>query len=352
MDTTILRKLLKAGVLELEHFAPGEVGVPQGGVLSPCLANSALDGLEKALGFVQGTFLVRYADDFVIVGDNIEQLNQAKKVVTDFLSVRGLVINEEKTRITSIKDGFDFLGFHFREYPDEGRAKDRKKGIFLVKPSAKNVSNILRKVSETVKKYPNAEPGTIIKHLNPVIRSWAEHFRTVSSRSAFRKVSEHTFRSLLRWVYRKHGRRKKRENLKKYFKLVSTKDSTNTWVFSGHDERKQPITLFQIGSVNFKKHTMIPINQPKNPYLLSDCSYFEKRSKNLTLYSVLLDQRKKKVMLKQENKCGCCGQSFNGDELIQLHHIVPFKDGGSSDIKNLMAVHVECHRQITYKDRT
>jgi RNA-directed DNA polymerase len=186
----ILRKLLKAGVLDSNHFTPGEIGVPQGGVLSPCLANACLDGLEKALGSIKRIF-VRYADDFIITGNSQEQLEQAKKVVTDFAS-RGLCINLDKTKITKVAQGFDFLGF----IPWQ-RAKGKNKGIFLVKPSKDNVTNITRKISEVVKAYPNAEAGTIIKNLNPILRGWAEHYRTVSSRDAFRKVSEHTFRSFV-----------------------------------------------------------------------------------------------------------------------------------------------------------
>lgn len=204
-------------------------------------------------------------------------------------------------------------------------------------------------MSHSIKKYPNAEAGTIIKHINPILRSWAEHFRTVSSRSAFRKISEHTFNCLLRWVYRKHGRAKKREVLRKYFKSVKTKESVNKWTFSGCDERNEPLTLFQIGNTRFKRHTMIALNQAKNPYLLQDVSYFSKRSKSLILHSVLLDHRKRKVMLKQNNRCGWCEQKMEANDLIQLHHKIPFKQGGSSNFKNLMVIHSECHRQLTFK---
>jgi RNA-directed DNA polymerase len=299
METPILRKQLRAGVLDMNHFTPGEQGVPQGGVLSPCLANACLDGLEKALSVCSGVFLVPYADDFVITAfalllfkskrDNQKQLEKAKKLVTDFLGTRGLNINEDKTSISTVEQGFDFLGFHFREYPDKGRRESLKKGIFLVKPSKKNVTNICRKISDIIKKYPNAEAGTLIKHLNPMLRGWAEHYRTVSSRAAFRKVSEHTFRSLLRWAYRKHGRVKRRVTLRKYFKTVNTKNSTKNWVFSGHDERKQPITLFQVGNTTFKKHKMIALKQPKNPFLLEDATYFSRRSKSQVLHRVMYD---------------------------------------------------------------
>jgi len=347
METRILRKLLRAGVLDLNHFAPEEQGVPQGGVLSPCLANACLDGLEKALSSKLNVFLVRYADDFVITGENHKQLEKAKKIVEEFLATRGLSVNEDKTNIVSVEEGFDFLGFHFREYPDKGRTAGTKKGIFLVKPSKKNVTNILRKISEIIRNHPNADAGTLIKTLNPILRGWAEHYRTVSSRAAFRKISEHTFRSLLRWTYRKHGRRKRRETLGKYFKIKKTKESANNWVFSGLNERKQQITLFQIGETTFKKQTMIALKQPKNPFLLEDAAYFSSRSRSLILHTVLYDKSKKKLMLKQEGKCGWCERPMETEDQIQLHHKIPFKDGGKDNLGNLMAIHSECHKQLT-----
>ena len=260
-------------------------------------------------------------------------------------------VNDEKTSITSVEQGFDFLGFHFREYPDKGRVTGVKKGIFLVKPSKKNITNIISKISGIIRAYPNAEAGTLIKELNPILRGWAEHYRTVSSRSAFRKVSEHTFRSLLRWVYRKHSRVKRRETLRKYFITKKTKNSVNNWVFSGFNERKQPLTLFQIGETTFKKHIMISLKQPKNPFLLEDATYFFKRSKSLILHTVLYDLRKKKVMLKQDGMCGWCERPMETGDQIQLHHKTPFKDGGKDNLGNLMAIHSECHKQLTYSMR-
>lgn len=125
METRTLRKLLRAGVLDINCFTPGEQGVPQGEVLSPCLANFCLDGLEKALNSKLNVYLVRYADDFVIAAER-NQLEEAKKIVERFLATRGLSINEDKTSIVTVEQGFDFLGFHFREYPDKGRLAGRK----------------------------------------------------------------------------------------------------------------------------------------------------------------------------------------------------------------------------------
>lgn len=220
----------------------------------------------------------------------------------------------------------------------------------MVKPTKDNQQKICRKISEIVKTYPNAEAGTIIKHLNPVLRGWAEYYQTASSRHAFRKISNHTFRSLQRWVYRKHGRSKRRVNLAKYFKTVKTKKSVNRWVFSGTNERSEPITLFQIGNTNFKKHTMINLEKYKNPFLIEDADYFIKRSKNHTLNSVIYDKRKKQIIMNQQGECGKCKMPFQYDDRIELHHIKPFKEGSSSKLSNMQALHVECHKQITLEN--
>lgn len=178
--------MFQAGVLDFQQFDATEAGVPR--VLSPSLANATLDGLEKVVN-ATGAFLVRYADDFIVAAANAPTLTVAQHETQQFLKIRGLSINYDKTRVTTIDKGFDFLGFHFRPYPDPGRAKFNKLGIFLIKPKDQNVINICRKVSETVRKHPNASSGRIIIKLNPILRGWAEHYRTVSSRTAFRKVS-------------------------------------------------------------------------------------------------------------------------------------------------------------------
>ena len=151
---------------------------------------------------------------------------------------------------------------------------------------------------------------------------------------------------------RKHGRKKRRKTLRKYFKTVKTKTSVNNWVFTGSNERKQPITLFQIGQTTFKRHTMIALKQPKNPFLLEDATYFSKRSKSLMLHTVMYDKRKKTVMLKQKGMCGWCELPMEIGDNIQLHHKVPFKDGGKDSLANLMAIHVECHKQLTFETKT
>ena len=349
MNKTLLRKILKAGLLDLQKFDATELGVPQGGVLSPCLANATLDGLEMQVNST-GAFIVRYADDFIVASNKESGLKEAQIQIERFLDERSLSVNQEKTRITTIEEGFDFLGFHFREYPDSSRAKFNKLGIFLVKPRPQNVVRVCKKISETVRKLSNACAATVIMKLNPILRGWAEHYRTATSRTAFRKVSLHVFRVLKKWAYRKHKKAGRRTTLKRYFKTINSPRKPQNWVFSAMNERRQPVALFQVGRTTFCKHKLIAIKLPKNPFLLEHQSYFEKRALEYIRSSALLDKKKAQILIQQKGACAYCNQVLQPQDVIEIHHIVGIKQGGSDALSNLMAVHQMCHRQITYAE--
>jgi RNA-directed DNA polymerase len=176
MDKGILRKWLKAGFMEKHVLHATEAGTPQGGICSPALANLALDGLERvlrgrypkatALSRKAKVNLVRYADDFIITGNSKELLEtEVKPMVESFLKERGLELSPEKTHITRIEDGFDFLGQNVRDYG----------GTVLVKPSRKNVATFLEKVRGIIKASRQVTAGHLIVNLNPVIRGWANY---------------------------------------------------------------------------------------------------------------------------------------------------------------------------------
>ena len=184
----MLRQWLKAGFIAGSVLHDTEAGTPQGGICSPVLANLALDGLEAKLRAVYPkktaksrrvkVNVVRFADDFVITGSSKELLaNEVKPLVEQFLHERGLELSQEKTKITHITDGFDFLGQHVRDYD----------GTILVKPSRKNVQTLLRKVRGIIKGNAQATTGNLIGLLNPVIRGWANYHRHVASKQTFTK---------------------------------------------------------------------------------------------------------------------------------------------------------------------
>jgi RNA-directed DNA polymerase len=195
MPKAILHQWLKAGFIDQDLFQPTQAGVPQGGIASPVIANMALDGLEKLLteqfpkttGLNPQVHLVRWADDFIITGRNKELLEQeVKPLVAQFLQVRGLSLSPEKTKITHIQEGFDFLGQNLRKYDDK----------LLIKPAQKNVQAFLTKVRSLIKTNKQATADQLIQQLNPIIRGWANYHRHVVSKTTFNKVDHLIFPSL------------------------------------------------------------------------------------------------------------------------------------------------------------
>ncbi len=190
MDKAMLQKWLKAGYVYEKELFPTEAGTPQGGIISPTLANMTLDGLESELeaefgkkrtrkGYLNQINLVRYADDFIITGRTKERLeNEVKPLVIEFLKERGLTLSEEKTRITHIEDGFDFLGWNVRKCG----------GKLLIKPSKKNVKAFLDDIRDTVKANKTAKQENLIGLLNPKIRGWVNYHRGAVAKETFQKV--------------------------------------------------------------------------------------------------------------------------------------------------------------------
>ena len=193
MDKRMLKKWRVSGYMEQRILYPTEAGTPQGGIVSPVLANMTLDGLERVLselfrpttvaGRRAKVHLIRYADDFVITSSSRELLEQeVKPAVEAFLRERGLTLSQEKTRITHIEDGFDFLGQHVRKY------KTGKRHKLLITPSKKNVKAFLEKIRGIVKANQAISAGKLIAKLNPVIRGWVNYHRHVVSKEIFSSV--------------------------------------------------------------------------------------------------------------------------------------------------------------------
>jgi len=231
MDTEVLRKWLQAGYVEEGIRFPTEAGTPQGGIASPALANMTLDGLAGLLAQrfprkqVDGVrtcpkvHLVRYADDFIITGGTKELLEkEVWPVVEQFLCDRGLQLSPEKTRITHISQGFDFLGQHLRAF----------EGKLVIRPSKKNTHAFLEKVRQLIKVNANADQATLIRTLNPVIRGWANYHRHVSAKATFRRVDHEIWQALWRWAKRRHHNKGSRWIRKRYFHSI---DSCS-WVFA------------------------------------------------------------------------------------------------------------------------
>jgi RNA-directed DNA polymerase len=253
LERSLLRKWLKAGYLEHGDWYPTEAGTPQGGIISPVLANLALDGLQarlaqafpKGRGRRTGVNLVRYADDFVITGRSRELLEQeVRPVVQAFLDQRGLVLSPEKTLVTPVEDGFDFLGQNFRRYGKK----------VLSKPSARAVETFYAGLRQVVRKSLHLDPATLISRLNPKIRGWCNYHRHASSSATFHHLDHLIFWLIWQWARRRHPRKSRHWRAERYFTTVGG----DHWVFWGWDPQiGQPVFLAAAGKTRIIRHVKV-----------------------------------------------------------------------------------------------
>ncbi|MEV3808217.1 group II intron reverse transcriptase/maturase, partial [Aeromonas dhakensis] len=229
LDKQILRKWLASGYMEQGKQFDTTAGTPQGGIISPVIANMVLDGLERqllALGKnrcqqrkLQINY-VRYADDFIVTGKSKEVLEtQVLPLLNAFMAERGVELSAEKTLITHIGTGFDFLGQNVRKY----------NGKLLIKPSNKNVQTFLGKVREVLNRNKMALAWRIVQLLNPKIRGWANYHRHVVSSQAFSYVDHRIWQMLWRWAKRRHNNKPRHWVAEKYFGRMGGRE----WVFGG-----------------------------------------------------------------------------------------------------------------------
>ncbi|NEQ89214.1 MAG: RNA-dependent DNA polymerase, partial [Moorea sp. SIO2I5] len=273
-----------------------EQGTPQGGVVSPLLANIALDGIEE---INPGVRSIRYADDMVIILKPKDKAEKVLNKIKGFLEERGMEISEEKTRITKTTNGFDFLGWNFRV---------QKNGKFRSTPSEDNHRNLRKKI-KAVANCSNYGAEVKAKKIAPIVRGWRNYHKNCDMSS-----SKHSL-----WFINKAANRKFRKE-KKVDKHKATKLC----------EKAFP-------AVGYKQNEHANVQGTKSPYD-GDIVYWSKRN------SKLYDNATSEALKKQNHSCGYCGMKFVGNEKVHLHHI----DGNHNNWKkdNLMAIHNSCHQQL------
>lgn len=273
MDKTILRKWLEAGYIEQQQLKATTLGVPQGGIISPTLLTITLSGLEKAISAVTNprtdkVNTIIYADDFVITGATKEILEQkVRPVVEEFLIKRGLKLSEEKTTITHIDQGFDFLGHNIRKYNEK----------LLIKPSKSNVKVFLANIRDIIKRAKATKTDDLINILNPKIRGWANYYRHVVSKAVFSKVDNDIFLALWTWAKRRHRNKGRHWIARKYFCSIHG----DNWVFNAgsviYQGRNKVLRLLNANAVPIKRH--IKIRAEAIPYDPKYKEYFAEREK-------------------------------------------------------------------------
>ena len=268
MPTTILQKFLKAGYIENQTRHATHKGTPQGGIISPVLMNMTLDGLEKLLRKkfprwkAKKVNFIRYADDFVITSACKETLeNEVRPLVEAFLKERSLRLSPEKTRITHINEGFDFLSQNVRKY----------KGKLLIRPSKESVQSFKDKIKKTVKENRGIPAHALIRILNPIIRGWSNYQRKVCSKRTFQKLGHFIFKQLWRWAKHRHGNKNRRWIFNRYFTNNHFSDTEET------AKGKKLVHLYRIAYVPIKYHKKI--KGIANPYLPKFDDYFKEQAR-------------------------------------------------------------------------
>jgi RNA-directed DNA polymerase len=270
-DKKILCAWLEAGCIDKGRLYPTEAGTPQGGVASPTLANMTLDGLELAIknAVPRGSKVnvIRYADDFIVTAISKEILKEkVKPAIRIFLKERGLNLSGEKTKITRIEDGFDFLGQHLRKYGDK----------LIIIPSKNSVKAIIAKTKMIIKANLGHTTSKMIGELNPAIRGWVNYHRHVCSKKTFRYVDSCIFKNLWHWARRRHQNKGAQWIRNRYFRKIG---SRNWSFFATQKTRKREskaIDLFYMSRAQIVRH--IKIRKDANPYDKDWQIYFSKRS--------------------------------------------------------------------------
>ncbi|MHA1745846.1 MAG: group II intron reverse transcriptase/maturase [Promethearchaeota archaeon] len=286
--TLTIRRWLKASVVEFGSYRVTKSGTPQGGIISPLLANIALNGMEREFGIEtstgnyyspsmrrgknKGISLIRYADDFVVCAPS-------RKIIVDyilpklkeFLYQRGMLLNDSKTHIVHRNDGFDFLGFNVRQFSNNYRS------ICLAKPSKKAVKRLLGNIKVILTSNKQAKAEDIIKRLNPIIRGWGNYYRHSNAKKTFSDIDHRIWMMLWQWALRRHQNKGRKWVRRKYFSTVKRRN----WVFG----TKNGIYLMFMASIVVNSKQYIKVKGYNSPYDPDLHQYWQKRTRGKGMYA-------------------------------------------------------------------
>lgn len=330
----IIQGWLKAGCLDGQTLFPTEEGTPQGGVVSPLLANIALHGIEEAhtIKRKQGTAtlvqqkLIRYADDFLIIfgrGETPKTMQEIIREVNETLSPIGLQLKESKTRLVKSSEGFDFLGFNVRKF----RCQDAWKTI--IRPSKEAKLRHYARLKQIVEKHGHSAQRMLIAELNPIIRGWSNYYRTANAKRYFSLMDHKLFQSLWSWATSRCKNTAKGTIKTKYWK---------GWRFEEGD-----YLLNRHSDTKIESH--VKVKESRSPYD-GDLIYWAQR---LSQYSGL-PTRIQKMLKVQTGKCNWCKQIFLVGDRLEIDHIIPKGQGGRDVYNNLQLLHQHCHDIKTAQD--
>lgn len=365
---------LKSGVIDFSKWAERkgynqtQAGTPQGGTISPLLANIALHGMEYRLKQIvsdiprrnpggsvmqksrraKALSVIRYADDFVIIHDDIDIVMKCKEVIEEWLKNLDLELKPSKTRVTHTlheykgeKPGFDFLGFHIQQHKlgrhHLGKTPQKKILGFktIIEPQKEKIQLHYRKLDERINKMKSCSQAELIGTLIPIIRGWCNYQSPWNSSNAFRKLTYLMWNRLWRWGKRRHPNKGRKWIARKYWDL---KDKGWRFTYKSNDYSYYLPKHSDFGSGK----RWVKVQNNRSPYD-GDETYWSKRmgDKYLTF-----DPQKSRLLKKQKGKCGYCGLNFHPDDLTEKHHIKEKSKGGNNSDNNLVLIHLHCHDKV------
>ncbi|MBD2242540.1 group II intron reverse transcriptase/maturase [Nostoc sp. FACHB-888] len=363
-----IKAWLKSGVIDKGAFAATSEGTPQGGVISPLLANIALHGLENHLIKYTETLpgrkrhnrenlgFIRYADDFVVIHKDKAVVQRYREIISEWLAGIGLELKPEKTRLTHTfnpelsedgKAGFDFLGHHIQQYP-AGKYRSNRNGHgkilgfnTLITPSAKASKAHIEEIGRIITKHRSSPQASLIKDLNPVIRGWTSYFSKSDAQTVgiLSKQDHLTYLKLRRWAKRRCGTAKAGSD--KYWTTIYG----DNWVFATREGDANPLRLLKHSKFECSSTDYVKVKSDKSPYD-GDTVYWSSRLGT----HPQMPNRKAKLLKLQKGKCPWCGLIFQEGDVLEADHIIPRGIGGKDDDKNLQLLHRHCHDEKTAID--
>jgi len=279
--------------------------------------------------------VIRYADDFVVFCESKEDAEKSVEILTEWLAKRGLSLSKEKTRIVHLTEGFDFLGFNIRHYKAPMTSRSGYK--LLIKPSRKSVHKIREKLKTEWKALQGANVQGVLKQLNPIIRGWANYFRTGVASEIFQSLDHWMFLKQYHWVRRMHPTKSAQWRVKRYWGRLNPKRADN-WVFG---DKPTGGYLLKFSWFSIERHTLvIGRHSPDDPNLTE--YWRDRRAAKVTSFSPTLQR----LAINQKYECRLCGMSLYNEEDIQKHHVKPKSRGGTNEWSNYTLTHLYCHQQI------
>jgi RNA-directed DNA polymerase len=353
----LVERWLKAGVVEKGRFTPTEEGTPQGGVISPCLMNVALHGMEQAAGVryrISGVnagnvvagcpILVRYADDLVVLCHSRDQVEQVKSRLAAWLMPRGLAFNEDKTRIVRLEDGFPFLGFDIRRY---------RNGKLLIKPSKAAVQRFRKRLTTEMRALRGANAQAVVARLNPIIRGWSAYYRSVVSKKTFVHLDTHMWKLTRSWAKRRHPNKSGHWVVDRYFGAFHP-TRRDRWIFG---DRESGAYLAKFAWTDIVRHQQVKGRASPDDPALAD--YWAQRRRRRT---PPLDRSRLRLLQAQHGRCPLCrGLLLHADQEPQTpdewetwvkvirkairKHAVTTGQGRSDEPTALRLIHAHCARR-------